>query len=166
VVWPLGPPVPPPAGRLAFRPVADEAELIGLLTGILDGTLDAHSRHDLSRMSAGEAAQLHHDEEFAHYTTPREWWRVATLPATGEPVGLVVAARNQYRPIIAYIGILPAHRGRGLIDEVLAEGTRVLAGAGAEVIRASTDVGNTPMAAAFARGGYRVFEHETVLTWG
>jgi ribosomal protein S18 acetylase RimI-like enzyme len=80
-------------------------------------------------------------------------------------VGLVIAARNAYRPIIAYLGLLPAHRGRGHAEELLAEGTRVLAATGVETIRASTDVGNTPMAAAFARAGYTAFEHEYVMAW-
>ncbi|WP_342452583.1 GNAT family N-acetyltransferase [Streptomyces decoyicus] len=106
------------------------------------------------------------DDEFVHYTSPRDWWRVATIPDSGEPVGLVIAARNQYRPIIAYIGVLAEHRGQRYIDEILAEGTRVLATTEPERIRASTDVGNTPMAAAFARAGYTVFEREIVMTWG
>ncbi|WP_234443525.1 GNAT family N-acetyltransferase [Streptomyces sp. NRRL B-24484] len=164
--WRAGTPVPDPTGRLRIRPAAGEAEVVDLCTGILAGTLDAYSRDDLSRMTAREAAQQQYDEEFAQYTTPRAWWRVAESARTGEPVGLVVAARNAYRPIIAYLGVLPGHRGRGLAEELLAEGTRVLAAAGAEVIRASTDVGNTPMAAAFGRTGYTAFEHEYVMTWG
>ncbi|MFD0526836.1 GNAT family N-acetyltransferase [Kitasatospora arboriphila] len=101
--------------------------MVDLCTGILSGTLDAHSRDDLARMTAREAAQFQYDEEFAHYATPRAWWRVAESAGTGEPVGLVIAARNAYRPIVAYLGVLPAHRGRGLAEELLAEGTRVLA---------------------------------------
>ncbi|MCX4745650.1 GNAT family N-acetyltransferase [Kitasatospora sp. NBC_01287] len=160
-----GPPVPGPTGRLAFRPVAGEGELLDLLTEILTGTLDAYSLDDLRQMTARQAARLQFDEEFAHFTSPRDWWRVATLPGSGEPVGLVIAARNQYRPIIAYLGVLPAHRGQGHIDEILAEGTRVLAATEPECVRASTDVGNAPMAAAFARAGYAAFEREIVMTW-
>ncbi|MGW9176629.1 GNAT family N-acetyltransferase [Streptomyces decoyicus] len=158
-------PVPEPSGRLAFRPVVGESELVDLLAEILPGTLDAYSLDDLRRMPVRQAAQLQFDDEFVHYTSPRDWWRVAVLPDSGEPVGLVIAARNQYRPIIAYIGVLAEHRGRGYIDEILAEGARVLATTQAERIRASTDVGNTPMAAAFARAGYTVFEREIVMTW-
>ncbi len=43
---------------------------------------------------------------------------------------------------------------RGYIDDLLDHGTRVLASAGAEVIKASTDRANSPMAAAFHRRGY------------
>lgn len=163
--WTPASPVPEPTGRLGFRPVADESELVDLLARILTGTLDAHSRDDLTRMSPREAARHQLDDEFAHYTTPRDWWRVATVPGSGEPAGLVIAARNQYRPIIAYIGVLPEHRGRGYIDEILGEGTRVLAATRPDRIRASTDVGNHPMAASFLRCGYTVFEREIVMTW-
>ncbi len=64
-------------------------------------------------------------------------------------------ARNSHHPIIAYIGVLPPHRGRGHVDEILAEGTRVLAAQeGVERIRAATDPGDVPMARSFARAGY------------
>ncbi|MEE1931008.1 GNAT family N-acetyltransferase [Streptomyces sp. TRM 70351] len=163
--WRPGAPLPAPSGRLAFRPVRGAEELLPLLTSVLEGTLDAHGRDDLTRMTAREAAVGQWEEEFRNYTTPREWWRVATLPG-GEPVGFVLPARNAYNPIIAYIGVLPGHRGNGYIDDLLAEGTRVLAGQGAERVRASTDLGNTPMANAFRRNGYVAFEHEIDMTWG
>ncbi|RZS31164.1 hypothetical protein EV193_11543 [Herbihabitans rhizosphaerae] len=54
----------------------------------LDGTLDAHSRDDLTRMPAREAAVRHFEDELAGYRSPRDWWRTATLP-DGEPVGFV-----------------------------------------------------------------------------
>lgn len=161
---PGGTPVPAPTGRLAFRAPYDAEELIGLMAEVLDGTLDAHGRAGLARMTAREAAVAQYEGEFTGYDSPRDWWRVATLPG-GEPVGFVVPARNAYNPIIAYIGVRPAHRGRGHVDEILAEGTRVLAAEGVPRIRASTDVGNVPMAAAFRRAGYVAFEHQIDMTW-
>ncbi|WP_042399784.1 GNAT family N-acetyltransferase [Streptacidiphilus carbonis] len=166
--WDPGTPVPAPTGQLSFRPVDGETELVELMTRVLDGTLDAYCRDDLTRMTPRQVAQEQYDDEMAHYTTPRSWWRVGTLP-DGEPVGFVIAARNSYRPIIAYIGVLPGHRGHGWIDQLLAEGTRVLAAEEAnsgDSVRASTDVGNVPMARSFERNGYRVFERELVMTWG
>ena len=53
--------------------------------------------------------------------------------------------------------MLPEHRGRGYVDDLLAEITLILADEGAERIRADTDVPNTPMAAAFERAGYENF---------
>lgn len=162
--WRPGTPVPEPAGRLAFRPVRDPAELIDLMTLVLDGSLDAHSREELTRMTPRQSAEEQYRDEFAGYASPHEWWRVATLP-DGEPVGFVIPAHNGYNPIIAYLGVLPAHRGRGYIDEVLAAGTRLLADEGVPRIRAATDVGNVPMARAFARAGYVTFERQLDMTW-
>ncbi|MEU2240082.1 GNAT family N-acetyltransferase [Streptomyces sp. NPDC018338] len=164
--WRPGTPVPEPKGRLEFRPVRDREDLVALMTPVMEGTLDAHGQADLaSGLSAREAAELHYDEEFAHYTSPSEWWRVAQLPESGEPVGFVVPARNNYHHTIAYIGVLPAHRGHGYIDDILVEGTRILAAADVPRIRAATDLGNVPMAASFARAGYVTFERAINYVW-
>ncbi|MET8505770.1 GNAT family N-acetyltransferase [Streptomyces sp. NPDC004787] len=164
--WRAGTAVPEPTGRLVFRPVRDREDLLALMTAVMRGTLDAHGRADLAAgLSRRQAAEQHYDEELAHYTTPREWWRIAELAETGEPVGFVVPARNSYHAIIAYIGVLPAHRGRGLVDEILAEGTRVLAAQGVPRIRAATDIGNVPMARSFARAGYVNFERSINFVW-
>jgi hypothetical protein len=93
--WRAGTPLPEPAGRLTFRPVRDPGELIELMTLVLDGTLDAHSREDLTRMTAREAAEEQYRDELERYASPHEWWRVATLP-DGEPVGFVIPAHNGY----------------------------------------------------------------------
>ncbi|MEU3710147.1 GNAT family N-acetyltransferase [Streptomyces catenulae] len=158
---------PGPVGASAppvFRPPRDRAELLGLMAAVLDGTLDAHSRAALGRMSAREAAVRQYEEELVRYRSPREWWRVAVLPG-GEPVGFVIPARNDYHAIIAYLGVVPAHRGRGYADALLAEGTRVLAAQGVPRIRAATDLGNAPMSNAFRRAGYRNFGDRIDMTW-
>src|SRR5262245_17124141 len=162
--WYPGTPIPEPRGRLLFRPVRDTEEILGLMTRVLDGTLDAHGRADLTRMSAREAAVRHFEDDLAHYRSPREWWQVATLP-DGEPVGFVTPARNDYNPIIGYIAVLPEHRGNGYIDDILPEGTRILNAQDVPCIRAATDLGNTPMANAFRRTGYVNFERTITMTW-
>ena len=105
--WRQGSPVPTPSERLVFRPVQAAGELLDLMVPVLEGTLDAHSRSDLTRMSAREAAIRHYEGEFARYTSPREWWQIASLP-DGDPVGFVIPARNAYNPIIAYLGVAPS----------------------------------------------------------
>ena len=156
--------VPAPDPRLSFRGFDSDDEVLDLTTRALTGTLDAHSRDELGHASPREVARAQFEEEFAQYSTPREWWRVA-VDGAGEPVGFVFPARNSYHHIVAYVGVLPEHRGNGYIDGILAEGTRVLAAAGAPRIRASTDVGNTPMANAFARAGYGTFQRLINLSW-
>ncbi|MGW1881361.1 GNAT family N-acetyltransferase [Streptomyces sp. NPDC001970] len=164
--WRPGTPVAEPSGTLRFRPVVDRDDLLALMAPVMEGTLDAHSRADLaSGLNAREAAEKHYDEELAGFASPHAWWRIAELPETGEPVGFVVPARNNYHHIIAYLGVLPAHRGRGHIDEILAEGTRILAAHKVPRIRAATDLANVPMAKAFARAGYENFERALDFTW-
>ncbi|WP_200940527.1 GNAT family N-acetyltransferase [Cellulomonas sp. Leaf334] len=162
--WRAGSPVPVPSGRLRFRSVRDRDELVALMEPVLQGTLDAHSQADLEMMSPADVAAKHFDDEFAGFSSPREWWQVGELE-DGEPVGFVVPARNTYHAIIAYVGVLPAHRGHGYIDDLLSEGTRILAGQDVPRIRASTDLGNVPMAQAFARAGYVNFQRAINMTW-
>ncbi|MEV7909479.1 GNAT family N-acetyltransferase [Streptomyces griseus] len=163
--WRAGTPVPEDSGRLVFRPVTGREDLLALMTPVMEGTLDAHGQEDLaSGLDSHAAAEKHYDEELAGCSTPMAWWRIAERP-TGEPVGFVIPARNNYHPIIAYIGVLPARRGHGYIDDLLAEGTRVLAAEGVERIRAATDLGNVPMAKSFERLGYVNFERAFNMVW-
>lgn len=162
--WRPGTPLPEPTGRLRFRPIRDTEEILTLMTLVLDGTLDAHSRANLTRISPREAAVRHYEDDLAHYRSPQDWWRIATLP-DDEPVGFVTPARNYYNPIIGYIAVLPEHRGNGYIDDILAEGTRILTAQNVPRIRAATDLDNIPMANAFQRVGYVNFERTINMTW-
>jgi RimJ/RimL family protein N-acetyltransferase len=162
--WRPGTPIAGLSGRLSFRPVRHPGELIDLMTLVLDGTLDAHSRDDLTRMTPRQAAQEQYHHELERYPSPHEWWRIATLP-DGEPAGFVIPAHNGYHPIIAYLGVVPAQRGHGYVHDLLAAGTSLLAAQNVPRIRAATDVGNAPMAAAFARAGYVIFERQIDMTW-
>lgn len=161
--WRAGTPVAELSGRLTLRPVRSPAELIDLMTLVLDGTLDAHSRDELTRMSARQAAREQYHDELERYASPHEWWRIAALPA-GEPVGFVIPADNG-NPIIAYLGVVPAHRGHGYVHDLLAAGTSLLAAQNVPRIRATTDVGNAPMAAAFALAGYVTVERQIDMVW-
>ncbi|KOU46029.1 GNAT family N-acetyltransferase [Streptomyces sp. WM6378] len=163
--WRPGTPLPAASTRLTFRPATDREELVSLMTLVVEGSLDEHTREELLTMAPRESAELMYEEEFETFRTPREWWRIAELKDGGEPVGFVIPARNSYNPIIAYIGVLPAHRGHGYIDDILSEGTRVLAEQDVPRIRASTDLPNVPMANAFARAGYVVFERAINMIW-
>jgi len=163
--WRPGTPIAGPADRLRFRAVGEGAELIDLMTRVLDGTLDVHSRSALAgTASPHQVALQHFSDELARYRSPRSWWRVGTL-ADGEPVGFVIPASNDYGAIIAYIGVVPIYRGNGYVDALLSEGTRILAAEGVPRVRASTDLGNVPMARSFARAGWRNFERVITMTW-
>ncbi|WP_020580217.1 GNAT family N-acetyltransferase [Actinopolymorpha alba] len=152
--WSRADGLPKRTDRLVFRPVED-AEFVEVLRRLLDGTLDAHSRRDVERHGLEQAARIQL-EDLRWFPSPREWWQLAFTPE-GELVGLIVPARNHALPVIGYIGVVPEQRGRGYVDDLLAEMTWRLADASGaeEEIAADTDLGNTPMAAAFTRAGYR-----------
>jgi ribosomal protein S18 acetylase RimI-like enzyme len=153
--WPAasGAALAPRPGRLAFRPVGDDAEVHVVVRGTLDGTLDAHARRDVARAGVDAAARAIVEE----LPGPRSLVRLAYDPA-GSCVGITVPGLRPWGPDISYVGVLPEHRGNGYADELLLEASHLLVEAGAGEIVAATDVGNAPMAAAFARCGYVVVD--------
>ena len=94
--------------------------------------------------------------------SPRKWWRLA-YDSAGDVVGLAVPGRNFNSPIVEFIGVVPAQRGHGYGYDLLVEATHILAEQGAGRIMAGTDLGNRPMAAAFAKAGYPVRSHRIDL---
>jgi RimJ/RimL family protein N-acetyltransferase len=151
-------------GALAFRAEADDEVFAGLFRRVLAGTLDLTSRAQAEAM--GPQAQARQDVKFyrEHLLGDRSWWRIAWTP-DGQMAGFGIPSRNTERPVVGYLGVLPEHRGRGYVDEILAEITRILAvEAGAAAIDADTDLGNLPMAAAFERAGYRNTGRRLVLS--
>ena len=153
--WPAesGAALPPRPGRLTFRPVTDDAELLAVVRGTVDGTLDAHARRDVARDGVEAAARAIVDE----LPGPRSLVRLAYDPA-GSCAGIAVPGLRPWGADISYVGVLPEHRGNGYADELLLEASHLLVEGGATEIVAATDVGNTPMAAAFARCGYMVVD--------
>ncbi|MEV4432281.1 GNAT family N-acetyltransferase [Streptomyces sp. NPDC049555] len=153
--------LPEQPGRLLFRPEPDDAVVRDVLRRTMHGTLDAHDTRNIAEH--GIEAAL--DEAMGIWNwmpSPRAWWRLAHTPA-GEVVGLHIPAHNPVSPCIAYVGVVPEHRGRGYAYDLLAACTHDLAAHGAEKIAAATDQGNHPMAATFARAGYPVTQERIDL---
>ncbi|MER5733696.1 GNAT family N-acetyltransferase [Streptomyces sp. NPDC002138] len=162
--WTPGTALPEPTGRLLFAAEPDDEVFVDLFRRVLTDTLDTVSRKEAE--SVGPEAQARGDVAFYRDTMPgdRSWWRVARTPG-GEPVGFGLPSRNNAFPVVGYLGVLPEHRGRGYAEEILAEITRILvAEADPEKVRADTDLTNAPMAAAFARVGYRNDARRLVLS--
>ncbi|MFE2327250.1 GNAT family N-acetyltransferase [Streptomyces sp. NPDC059385] len=151
---------PEPTGRLVFREGTDE-EFLDAFARLSSGSLDLHTQAELRSMDAEQLAR--EDVEF-YLDCPgeRSWWRLADLP-DGTLAGMAIPSATPYHRNVGYLGVVPEQRGRGLIDEILAEITRFHASEGAERITATTDTVNAPMAAAFDRAGYEVTEIRLVL---
>lgn len=152
--------VPSSSTRVSFRQGSDE-EFVELFREAARGSLDVETRQALETMD--EVSQAREDFEF-YESCPgeRDWWRVATDGA-GVLVGFIVPSATPYHRNVGYLGVLPDHRGQGLVDDLLGEVTRIHAAAGAERITATTDMTNLPMAAEFDRAGYQVTEIRLVL---
>ncbi|GAA1252669.1 GNAT family N-acetyltransferase [Kitasatospora nipponensis] len=149
-----------PTGRLAFREGTDE-EFLDAFVRLSHGSLDLATRNELLSRDAEQLAR----EDFDFYLDcpgERSWWRLAHLP-DGTLAGMAIPSATPYHRNVGYLGVVPEQRGRGLIDEILAEITRFHAAAGAERVTATTDTVNVPMAAAFDRAGYQVTEIRLVL---
>ncbi|WP_433423951.1 GNAT family N-acetyltransferase [Microtetraspora malaysiensis] len=144
--------VPPSGGRLRFAEASDE-EFLTVFARIAEGSLDAQTRANLAAKGVDATAR----EEMDFYLNApgkREWWRIA-YTHEGEVAGMAIPSATPYNVNVGYLGVVPEFRGRGYVDEVLAEITRIHAANGELRITATTDVGNAPMAAAFGRAGYR-----------
>jgi len=153
--WMAATGLPPRAGRLAFRPPPDDAVVLDVVGRTFTGTLDSRTRREAERHGLAVAVWSFVDG----LPDSRPLWRLG-YDAAGACVGLVVPdlGTDRWGPDIAYVGVLPEHRGRGYAHELLVEASQLLAERGAEEIGATTDVGNVPMAAAFARCGYEVVD--------
>ncbi|RAO09727.1 hypothetical protein MED15_06017 [Micromonospora noduli] len=152
--------LPGAGGRLTFREGSDE-EFLEAFVRVSGDSLDEATRDELRRKSARQLAE----EDMKFYLDcpgERSWWRLAELP-DGTLAGLAVPSATPYNRNVGYLGVVPEQRGKGLIDEILAEITRFHATERAERITATTDTTNIPMAAAFDRANYEVTEIRMVL---
>ena len=85
-----------------------------------------------------------------------EWWELA-YTEDGALAGVIMAAKNPSSAVIAYVGVVPEQRGRGLAQELVRRGTERLLGSGATEIRGDCDRDNVGMVKAFERAGYDQF---------
>ncbi|MEU8248235.1 GNAT family N-acetyltransferase [Nonomuraea sp. NPDC048916] len=156
--WRAGSDLPEDPGRLRYVAARrlDPAEVLDVLVRISEGSLDYDTRVEVATAGAEHEARWMYDDLVNRKAKP-DWFVIGYLGDS--PVGLVAPDDHS----IAYIGVVPEHRGHGYVDDLLARGTRALAEAGLERIVAATDVANTPTAAAFLRAGYsevgRVFRY-------
>lgn len=154
--------LPARSARLEFREASDD-EMLVALRAALEGSLDDDSRFKVAAHGYDEAAKLQL-EELRWFPSPRDWWQLAYTRA-GELVGLIVPARNFTMPTVGYIAVVPSQRGNGYVDDLLTEiAWRLAALAPGEEVGADTDRANLPMAAAFARAGFRITAEHLVLS--
>jgi ribosomal protein S18 acetylase RimI-like enzyme len=148
-------PLPDRARRLSFRPPPDDAAVRDVVRRTFAGTRDAQLRRNVEIQGPEPATRSF----MAGFGESPALWRLG-YDETGACVGIAVPDLGEggWGPDVAYVGVLPEHRGRGYAEDLLAEASRLLAAAGAAEISAAADAANTPMTAAFARCGYRIVD--------
>lgn len=150
-------------GVLEFRSLDDigQEAFVPVIASIGRGTLDRNDRWFHERAGETNWAQV-----FLSMCAPedRSSWMVA-FDHTNDPVGFIgVSEMPIDEPTgwditpcgtIVMVGVVPRHRGRGHIDEILSAGASAAARRGFAAMLDSVDVDNGPMLAAMARCGYR-----------
>lgn len=165
VEWTVGTSISPDPGRLVLRPAysLDDSLLVSPFRAVADGSLDHGMVADRARLGAAQEAS----ERLASvrsYPGQPDWFAVA-FDGHDQTVGYVVPGLAGAAPIIGEIGVAAPHRGHGYVKDLLSWATRRLTAYGATRIVADTDRANTPMRAAFMRGGYREFRWRDDYQW-
>lgn len=140
--------------RLSYRSVEEVGHdrYRAVLGRIGEGTLDRNDAWYRERAGEKNWASV-----YMTFLRPANaaGWLLATSPE-GETVGVVaVSAFDATTATITIIGVVPEHRGRGCIDDLLRAASAAALRGGFACMLSDTDVLNVPMAAAFARNGHR-----------
>ncbi|MBE1485928.1 GNAT family N-acetyltransferase [Plantactinospora soyae] len=162
--WLAGAELPAPDPRLHFRSLAElgPEPFVDLLAALLADTADARLGADVRRHGVRRAAELLF-EESAELDHEPQWWEIG-YAADGSPAVVSLPARSPAFPVIGFVGVAPAHRGRGYSRSVVARGTSILVENGATEIRGDCDVQNVAMYKGFQRAGYDNFADRLEFT--
>ena len=152
-------PMPARSTRVRFA-AAPDAAFRDLFARVATGSLDAHTLD----MVAREGVEALADDDLEFYLSlpgERDSWRIAQLP-DATTVGFIIPTRTAYDASISYLGVLPEHRGRGYVNDLLAEMVHVHHDAGETRIVGTTDAANSPMRTAFERAAFAVIRARIV----
>lgn len=155
--WRAGHPIPEPDDRLTWRSLTElgKEPFLALLTELLADTQDSLLQADVEKLGLrGAAEELWKDSlDMDH----QDAWLELGFDADGTAAAVSLPARNPTVAVIGFVGVSPRHRGKGYGASVVVRGTRILAAAGAEVIRGDCDTANMAMVRGFERSGYSNF---------
>ena len=143
--------------RLAFATYeADREAFHAALWASYEGTLDCPEVNGLRTIDeaiAGHQAQGRYD--------PATWW-LAWLD--GEPVGVLLLVEAEPRQWeIAYVGVVPSARRRGVAVGLMYQALCHLRQADAEGLMLSVDDRNAPARRLYQRLGFEAYDHREVV---
>jgi ribosomal protein S18 acetylase RimI-like enzyme len=142
------------AQSLVFRslPEVGEEAFVEAIASTYQGTQDSWITSNIEKHGMLGAAR----EDFVEYQgldhLP-QWWELA-YTEDGTLAGVIMAARNPSAAVIAYVGVVPDQRGRGLAPQLVRRGTEQLLAGGADEIGGDCDRDNVGMVKAFERAGF------------
>jgi ribosomal protein S18 acetylase RimI-like enzyme len=140
--------------RLDFRGLGEVGEdvFVEALAATYEGTRDSWLTRNIEERGLHDAARA----DFLDYRQmdhQPEWWELAYTD-DGALAGVVMAARNPSSAVVAYVGVVPEQRGRGLAAQLVRRGTEQVAAGGATEVRGDCDSDNVAMVKAFRRAGF------------
>lgn len=142
---------------LAYRPLPEVGEdaFVDAIASTYLGTRDSWLTKNIEEHGLQGAARIDFRGLQGMEYRP-EWWELA-YEEDDSLAGVSMAARNPSAAVIAYVGVVPEHRGRGLAPQLVRRGTEHLLESGADEIRGDCDLDNVAMVKAFERAGYEQF---------
>ncbi|WP_026891199.1 GNAT family N-acetyltransferase [Lacrimispora aerotolerans] len=152
------------SNRLHYKTLQEVGEkmFIGAIEIVTEGTLDREDLTSVISHGSQQAAILYF-ELLKEIDFNETWWRMA-YDKEGEFVGLVVPQKlSVHRGAINYIGVTPVQRGRGYVNDLLWEGSRLMIEEGIENLIADIDVQNYPLKKALELLGYQFECSQVVL---
>jgi ribosomal protein S18 acetylase RimI-like enzyme len=139
---------------LAFRSlpeVGDEA-FIEAIASTYEGTRDSWISSGIEEHGVLAAARADfRDYQGLEYLP--EWWELAYTEG-GALAGVIMGATNPSKAVVAYVGVVPEQRGKGLAAELVRRSTQQLLASGAREIGGDCDRDNIAMVKAFERAGF------------
>ncbi len=152
------------AKRLHYKPLQEvgEGEFVDAIEMVTEGTLDREDLSSIISHGSKQAARLYF-ELLKEIEFNETWWRMA-YNTKGEFVGLIVPQKfNENRGAINYIGVVPNQRGKGYVNDLLWEGSRLMMEDGIQSMIADIDVKNHPLEKALELLGFKYKGLELVL---
>jgi ribosomal protein S18 acetylase RimI-like enzyme len=144
----------PRAHSLVFRSLAEVGEetFVEAMASTYQGTRDSWITSTVEEHGVLGAAQADFRDYQGLDHSP-EWWELA-YTEDGALAGVIMAARNPSKAVVAYVGVVPEQRGRGLAPQLVRRATKQLVTSGADEVGGDCDRHNVAMVKAFERAGF------------
>ena len=146
-----------PAHSLAFQPLREVGEdsFVDAIAATYQGTRDSWITREIEERGVRGAAEADFRDSQGMEHEP-DWWELA-YTVDGALAGVIMAAKNPTTAVIAYVGVVPDQRGRGLARELVRRGTERLLDRGPRRFAATATATTSAWSKRSSRSGYERF---------